>query len=317
MSGNLLPSIFTVAGDHSRVAMEELLQQFPKNEKYQYAFVDVLVCEETNATNRFLSLIGAVDNMKPTRKPDFREWILGMHMRAMEAVGDNEEWDKDYIRFLKQDMVYATGKTPEAIGHWWQIAKKQGEYWKLIKALLEDQFDKPAAVRGTRVIRNKAPTSETNFTKLGKLPEAFACSLLQQVLANKITWRSMQDKILSMKAATRVRIETAKHLAGLGKIAKMERKKNKKDSGRTSKAEHNKLWTEHFHEHVRSVAPAMGKEWVKRWAEILNSVTLSKKYPDSFFDDVVATFDSCTKHSNKKAKKTKASKVYLMCVNIM
>ena len=137
------------------------------------------------------------------------------------------------------------------------------------------------------------------------------------MLANKITWRAMQDKILKMKAASRVRIETAKYLAGLGKISKLERRRDKKDTGRTTKAEHNKLWTEHFNAHVKTVAPSIGTEWVMRWAGILYMLTLSKKYPDSFFDDVVATFDAATKHSNKKAKKTKTTKVYLMCVNIM
>jgi hypothetical protein len=87
--GHIMLTIYTVAGDHSRVAMGELTDQFPKNEKYQYAFVDVVVCEENHETNRFLGLIGAVDNMKPNRKPDFREWILGMHRRAMEALIDN------------------------------------------------------------------------------------------------------------------------------------------------------------------------------------------------------------------------------------
>ena len=116
MVGHSMPPIYTVAGDHSRVAMGELTKQFPKNEKYQYAFVDVVVCEENHETNRFLGLIGAVDNMKPNRKPDFREWILGMHRRAMEAL-IADEWDKEYVRFLKQDMRTSLRSLPQSEDH--------------------------------------------------------------------------------------------------------------------------------------------------------------------------------------------------------
>jgi hypothetical protein len=294
--------IHTCSGDHSRVALCELVVQFPRNVKFQLAYVELLVVPNDDVTERFLTLLGNLENMKPRNKPNFKQWIAGMHRRAMLNRNEEGGWDTNYITNIKNDMMYTSGLASGIIGHFWQMAKRDGEYWEALEKLLEGKFEK-TTVKGSR-INNKQLSSPANLTKLGGgLPDNVAIKLLNEVRTNKITWATMNMKIVAWKMKTRLMVEGAEHLAGLARVVPPDNliSSNKRHSARKKE----RGWLQVWLSQVTSASPSLDDTWLTEWAERLRNLKQKDPLPETWKSQLLAIWEK----DHRKGKRAKASKI--------
>lgn len=305
------PDIFIASGNHTRIALTQLLQEFSCNVKYQLAYVYVLVVPDDEQAERFLTLYGNIENMKPRRKPDFREWIMGMHERALSHRLPDGSWNSSYTAAMKEDMMFATKQNKGSIGHYWQLARRRGESWDLLVKLFNGQFTKNPVTR----INNKAPTSAANFTKLGNLPEDVVVELLTAVRENEITWAALQHKILQYKMGVRIRIEGAMHLSGMG-VAPVPDYMQGSAFKRLDATETAAAWQRQWYENVVSRAPSLNAEWVDKWAQSLYTMRMKEPMPEGWKLQLETKFRSDTSKAQRRSRRPQGSQVLLPCAPV-
>jgi hypothetical protein len=51
-----------------------------------------------------------------------------MHYRM--ATAGEKRHTAAYAKVVKEDMVFSTAFSPAVIAQWWQLSKREGEYWE-------------------------------------------------------------------------------------------------------------------------------------------------------------------------------------------
>jgi hypothetical protein len=299
--------LHTIEGDHSRVALVKLNAKFRTNSKYKKILVNVLVCPDDGDTERFLTVLGNADNMKPTKKPDFDEWVMGMHRRCDHKRDIDGELDPEYAAMVKKDMGYATQLDSNTIGQIWQLAKRTGAYWDVLEKMLRNDFAKGPC-------KNKAPKSASHFTKLAGLADNVVVDLLSQVQRNEITWASMEMMVLVAKMELRCKMEGAIVLADLNKVPSpaASQKKNKKKSAKKRKSQARHLdiamWVGHWESVVVPQSESLGGSFIHDFAKSFRTIKQKEDLPESFRSAVVSRWTADHKRTrNQKMAQSAAS----------
>ena len=285
-----LPVIHTIGGDHSRVAMSELREKFPLNASFKQCNTMLLVCKDNAETVRMLGMLGNLDNMKQRKKPGFAEWVMGMHRRC-EAV--NGFGDSQYEAQVRADMMFSAKIDKNNIGHMWSLAKREGDYWDLIRKIITGRFE-----QGTKGIRNKTPNSVSAFTTLGGVPDYLAVLLLKEVCANRMSFQSMKSEIALWKNSRRIKFEAAMFLAECGKIDKPAGLKQ----GRMNKGEVQDIWHKYFDDYVAVEFHTLNDTWVEAWADSIKKMSLkvNDKMPEEFKDSLLKQWDAARRNKRRR-----------------
>ena len=136
-----------VSGDHSVEALRRLHAQYPFGDCWATARFKLIVVPDTAHTKRMLLNISNIHNKKhlDVKKQEFSEVVEQIHR---QVYGENENradtyqtTDADRLVTLKRDLGEVFEVNPAQMGQWFQVAKVKGELWKLLKKVMNAEYD--------------------------------------------------------------------------------------------------------------------------------------------------------------------------------
>jgi hypothetical protein len=208
--------LMTAQGNHTRVTLLQLGSEYPTQAKYKLAYMQILIVQPEDDTTRFLTMIGNLDNIKCSLKPDFAQSILGIHDRNLEIEQGNRT--PESLTQLRIDLSYSLALNPGDCGHYFVLGGRTGDCWDAIEELLKGNFLTNTATK----IKNKPPTSVAHFTSIGNLPDEVVVKLLKCIQYNEISWVAFGNEILKYKMCGRIRREVADRLSTTGAVPKLQ-----------------------------------------------------------------------------------------------
>ena len=208
------PLIRMVQGNHSRVALVKLGDLHPSNELFTFIDFEVLVCRSGPETDRFLTVLGNLDNVKARLAPSFESTVCGTHYRLFSS---GSLLTDARVAQEKADLEYSMELSATSASQIMQLAVLKGRIWDLAEKSLKGKFTKNMVTK----INNKTPQSGAHFSKFPHLPDAMIEALLGSVLSNDMTWVMMQIEIQKFKMSIRIKTEINATLSLRGKCMKM------------------------------------------------------------------------------------------------
>jgi hypothetical protein len=230
----------------------------------------VMVAPNTEETIRMVTLIGNLDNLPFQKLSGFKEHVLAMHYRMAKA--GEKRHTVAYAKVVKDDMVFSTAFSSAQISQWWQLSKREGEYWELLEKILNGEYEPGQA------INNKAPGSIAHFISLSGLQEAFVLDLLRQAVNNEISLRNMDLMAKTHKCMNKVRRETVKHLMTIGAL-------EFDIDSKCPVKEQNEQYDEAFAT-VLDKCPVFALGWQEGWSGTAKRFKINERLPEPFYADV-------------------------------
>jgi hypothetical protein len=169
-------------------------------------------------------------------------------------------------------MVFSTSFTPAQISQWWQLSKREGEYWELLEQILTGDFE-PGQTN-----KNKAPVSISHFISLSGLQEDIVLQLLRQVVNNEMTIPTMNQLAKTRKCMNKVRRETVKHLMTIGAL-------ELEVDSKCPVKEQNEQFDQAF-ETVLDKCPVFASGWQEGWSGTAKLYKINEKLPEQFYAGV-------------------------------
>ena len=130
-----------IAGAHTRMAMEELSKDFPNAKKWKTMTFKAFICRGTEEDKRLLRILGNSNNVKNkvNLKQSFAQIVEGMHNQGLDVLENAAGGDPGHeaMRQFKEDTERSLDIPPGSVGQLWQLAKRTGKVWKLLKKLFD------------------------------------------------------------------------------------------------------------------------------------------------------------------------------------
>ena len=195
-----------ITGDHTRVALTRLSEQFPRNPIFSSMKVPILTPPDTQETFDMLRLWGTLDNFRMSvhQRESFKVVISKMHEHLQADRDRGVTLDQARIKQLKEGWIFSMKTTKNTIGAFYQIAKRTGRLWNLIECILNGQVANPKTF--------KIPLSTFPFTEMSDIPEYHLVKWLQEVVNCKIDTKQFKNKCLAWKVDERIRRAIITHL---------------------------------------------------------------------------------------------------------
>jgi hypothetical protein len=310
--GHDLSTMFAAAGAHSTLAVDWIESVYPGN-ILAVAPATWAVAPNTKETVDNLTALGLLDNAYARRATDWIAFVKGLHTRRVASNDcDDEKSAKVYAVAAKLMVKKASKKSDATINSWWQLAKRDGEYWQLIEQCMDGEFvivediecaDVDAGPQ-KKPIRNAVPSSVDPFTKLGGIPDEDAIKLLRKVRRNEINWKEFGHRCMMFKNTVVVKDFVARFLSGLKHIPVlvMVHKKNagSRGGGRASVEDITRAWCKLFDKEVGEKYPQQfGDAFVQQWAASLGPKK-KNQVPEHFKDQITKIWNlACTLREDK------------------
>ena len=205
---------FTICGDHSQLAMNQLHQKFKKNPKWGSMTVTVFVCHRSSEHLAALKSWGILDNIKGEKRVSvsFLDKVVALHsdyLQLSEHV--SEPGHKERTAALKeQRRADFGGVSSGQIMQLWSLAARDGRVWDLLLQIISGQVTSPpGSVKGSKrsARKNKVVKSAANFTAIGGIEDDVLEKLLHDVVIGHASLQRLNEQFGLVKA--RMKLQTA------------------------------------------------------------------------------------------------------------
>lgn len=209
---------YTICGDHTQRAMNQLHKRFKNNPKWATLSCTVYVCQRSPENYAYLKSWGILDNIKGEKRVavSFHDKITALHEDFVAlAEFDSQSGHKERTSQLKLQRCKDFGDISLGqLGQLWSLASRTGPVWDLLIRIINGDITPPAQLKSTSNrragggrARVKPVKSASNFTNIGGLDDSVLIPLLQSVVNGQLTLQKLNDKCALIKA--RMRVQTA------------------------------------------------------------------------------------------------------------
>jgi hypothetical protein len=208
---------YTICGDHTQRAMNQLHRKFSKNAKWSALSCTVYVFVRSAEVYASLKSWGILDNIKGEKRVvvSFQDKITALHEDfAALAEFEGQAGHKERTSQLKQQRCKDFGDISVGqLGQLWSLAARTGPVWDLLIRIIMGDITPPAPLKtsnrrgGGGRARLKPVKSAANFTNIGGLEDSVLLPLLQSVVHGHSTLQKLSEKCALIKA--RMRVQTA------------------------------------------------------------------------------------------------------------
>ena len=218
MKARGMEEFFTIVGDHSQRAMNQLHKRFRGNPKWTTMSAVVYVFQRSPEVYSALKSWGILDNIKGEKRVSvsFQDKITALHedFILLEAHQDTAG-HKERISQLKEQRRKDFGDISHGqMMQLWSIASRDGPVWALLNQIISGDITAPLQLKssssrraGQRRAGVKTVKSAANFTNIGGVEDSMLVTLLQQVVSGQTTLQKLNDLCALVKA--RMRVQTA------------------------------------------------------------------------------------------------------------
>jgi hypothetical protein len=208
---------FTIVGDHTQRAMNQLRQKFSKNPKWASIEVKVFVCPRTTEVYAALKSWGILDNIKGEKRVtvSFHDKVTALHEDYL-ALKEHEgsAGHKDRTSSIKEQRRMDFGAISSGqMMQLWSIAAREGPVWDLLLKIIVGDIVAPQALKANTSRKSakrgvvKAVNSAANFVNIGGIDDDILVSLLNEVVVGHASLQRLNEKCALVKA--RMKVQTA------------------------------------------------------------------------------------------------------------
>ncbi len=212
-----LEGFFTIVGDHSQRAMNQLHKRFRANPQWASMSVVVYVFQRNTDSYSALKSWGILDNIKGEKRVtvSFQDKITALHedylaLKEFELTSGHKERTSQLKEQRRKDFGdISMGQ----IGQLWSIASRDGPVWTLLIQIITGDITAPMQLKssnrrpGQRRTGVKTVKSAACFTNIGGVEDVMLISLLEAVVKGQATLQKLNEQCALVKA--RMRIQTA------------------------------------------------------------------------------------------------------------
>jgi hypothetical protein len=187
-----------IVGGHTVVALRELHDEFPVEDRFLKVSASVYVMPKGQESWRWCMLVGVSNNVdKMThRAMSAYEYVSLIRVRINSAMAAGTLNTQRARTALKQDLLAATQLSSDAYGTHRRLAMMpQPIYDKLKRIFLNDPVVHPHFV---------APKAMTHFTSIGNIPDGDLGRLLDKIISEKWSMKKFLSQCVLYKAKVRV-----------------------------------------------------------------------------------------------------------------
>ena len=206
---------FTIVGDHTQRAMNQLHKKFKANAKWATLTAVVYVCTRSSKNYQILKSWGILDNVKGETRVavSFVDKITCLHDDCLNLLEHSETaGHKERTAQLKLQRCAEFGISSGQMMQLWSLASRTGPVWVLLKRIMNGDIAAPpiklsnSSRRGKKSVMKPAKSAAC-FTNIGGLDEAQLVPLLEAVACGRSTLQTLNDQCSLTKA--RMRVQTA------------------------------------------------------------------------------------------------------------
>jgi hypothetical protein len=188
-----LEGYYTICGDHTQRAMNQLHRRFGKNPKWKNlsCTVYVFLRGNENYSAQFLSTTRSPRCMKTMSLAEF----------------EGQPGHKERTTQLKQQRCKDFGDvSPGQLGQLWSLAARTGPVWELILRIIMGDVVPPALMKGSNRraggrARLKPVKSAANSTNIGGLEDSVLVPLLEAVVNGHSTLQKLSEQVCADQGA--------------------------------------------------------------------------------------------------------------------
>ena len=219
MKARGLEGFFTVVGDHSQRAMNQLHRKFKNNPKWAKLSAVVYVCQRNKDSYDALKSWGILDNIKGEKRVtvSFLDKIAALHEDYLAlAEHEGEQGHKERTALMKEQRRQDFGgiSTGQML-QLWSLAARKGRVWELLHKIvagdmvhIQDRSSGSSSkARKTRKGGAKEVKSAANFTNIGGIDDSILEEMLQAIVVGHASLQRLNEQCGLVKA--RMRLQTA------------------------------------------------------------------------------------------------------------
>ena len=218
MKARGLEGFYTIVGDHTQKALNQLHRQFSGNPKWASTAVTLYIFHRTPEAYSSLKSWGILDNIKGEKRVtvSFQDKIQALHedflsLQEHESTPGHKERTLQVKDQRRKDLGdISSGQMMQL----WSIACRTGRVWELLLKIITGDVIAPkqSKVSSTRRAgRNrsglKVVKSAANFTNIGGIDDNLLVPLLEAVVNGHASLQKLNDQCALLKA--RMRVQTA------------------------------------------------------------------------------------------------------------
>ena len=184
---------FTVVGDHTQRAMNQLHAKFGKNPKWASLTVTVYVCPRSTDAYNVLKSWGILDNIKGEKRVtvSFYDKISALHQDFLSLEEHSSApGHKERTAAMKEQRRHDFGGISAGqMMQLWSLAGRSGVVWELLIRIITGDVTPPPQLRAGKSRGGKARkavlkvvNSAANFTNIGGIDDAALIPMLTDVI---------------------------------------------------------------------------------------------------------------------------------------
>ena len=206
---------FTIVGDHTQRAMNQLHAKFSKNPQWANVEARLFVCPRSEEVYAVLKSWGILDNIKGEKRVtvSFHDKVTALHA-DFESLKqhEGEAGHKERTAAVKEARRMDFGKISTGqMMQLWSIAARSGKVWELLLKIIAGDVVAPeerantsrkSGKRGVKVVNSAA-----NFVNIGGLDDDVLEELLHEIVIGHASLLRLNEKCALVKA--RMKVQTA------------------------------------------------------------------------------------------------------------
>lgn len=271
MKARCFEGFFTIVGDHTQRAMNQLHAKFPRNPKWATLSATVYLCTRTQANYQVLKSWGILDNIKGEKRVTvsfmdkmtcLREDFLALQEHTEDAG------HKDRVAQLKvQRAKDFGGVSAGQLMQLWSLASRSTPVWDLLAQIMRGDIVQCGSRKSNsnrrrgQKVASREVKSASAFTNIGGVDDSVLIPLLEDIVKGRSTLTKLNDQCGLTKA--RMRVQTAVLTDCKVRLTSWE-------------------------DAVRAFPRACDTAFVERWAVTVNRLRIKQKdqLPEPFFDEL-------------------------------
>ena len=218
MKSRGLEGFFTVVGDHTQKAMNQLARKFENNPKWAKLSAVVYVCQRNNDSYAALKSWGILDNIKGEKRVtvSFLDKIAALHedyLALAEHEGEAGHKERTALRKEQRRQDFG-GISSGQMMQLWSLAARKGRVWELLHKIVsgdmvhsQDRSSTSKARKGGRKGGAKEVKSAANFVNIGGIDDTILEEMLQAIVVGHASLQRLNEQCGLVKA--RMRLQTA------------------------------------------------------------------------------------------------------------
>lgn len=210
-----LEGFFTVVGDHTQRAMNQLHRKFKNNPKWAKLSAVVYVCQRNTDSYAALKSWGILDNIKGEKRVtvSFLDKISALHEDFLAlAEHEGEAGHKERTAAMKEQRRQDFGGI--SVGQMlqlWSLAARRGRVWELLHKIVSGDMVHSQERSGSKGRKSKRKgakevKSAANFVNIGGIDDTILEGLLQAIVVGHASLQRLNEQCALVKA--RMRLQT-------------------------------------------------------------------------------------------------------------